>query len=208
MTNKTIETRIENLMETYWDRTETSWDDLVEFVEQIKEALREQAAQTMPSWDDLLKWATQEFGSGTMIDLHKDLFRSYNWLRDNSKPKERPEATFAHIQKLAFEFAKEHHYGDQYTMFSFTMGYQRALEGLRVFIRDIEKQEMPDTWKLHRIFGYAETIEANTERHEVSDEEIEKEYDNYRSNNYSNSRMEVWVAGYRAALERMKESAL
>ena len=54
-------------------------------------------------------------------------------------------------------------------------------------------------------------IKANTkpkERHEASDEEIEKEYDNYRSNNYSNSRIEVWVAGYRAALERMKESAL
>lgn len=206
MTNKTIE-EIEALKQELEISRSLLEDKTAEWISACKErnelqALREQAAQTtLPSRQDFYEWlgslVRQKKGPPAYDDV-------YDWLRDNSKPKERPEATFAHIQKLAFEFAKEHHYGDQYTMFSFTMGYQRALEGLRVFIRDIEKQEMPDTWKLHRIFGYAETIEANTERHEVSDEEIEKEYDNYRSNNYSNSRMEVWVAGYRAALERMK----
>lgn len=52
-------------------------DELVELAE--REA-------RLPSWNDLLQWATQEFGSGPMVDLHRDLLRSYNWLTARMSP--------------------------------------------------------------------------------------------------------------------------
>ncbi len=204
MTNKTIEEIAKSMLEDFKGRDIKKCDygfngNVLNLVELLELALREQAAQTaLPSREEVFAWHKQYYERYNTLPLPMEV---YDWLRDNSAPK--AEEARVHSEEIEFEsgVGRVKCHDGTYVVFLNTWPDASKYVGKRVRVKIQANTERPED-REPNLHALAEIAKAR--RHEVSDEEIEKEYDNYRSNNYSNSRMEVWVAGYRAALERMK----
>lgn len=86
------------------------------------EALREQAAQTMPSREEVFAWHEQYYERYNTLPLPIEV---YDWLRDNTKPKERHDEK--ELEEAAREYAANFIAQD-----GFIAGYRAALEKIKV----------------------------------------------------------------------------
>lgn len=94
MTNKTIEARerLRNQANAFKQLERPTMGVAVSLVHELLDRIEElealQAAQTMPSREEVFAWHEQYYERYNTLPLPIEV---YDWLRDNTKPKERHE---------------------------------------------------------------------------------------------------------------------